>query len=168
MTVSSDRALKLRMMLAAFAVVSTALIVGVSAAIAGDNPFPDLVGTWSGSGEARFDAGKSESMRCKGYYTGDGGQGLGLAIRCANASAKIDLRAKLVYSNGAVTGDWEERTYNASGVVSGKATSNNVSLAIVGGGLKASMAVAIKGATHTVTIATEGTTLKGVTISLAR
>jgi hypothetical protein len=133
-----------------------------------DNPFPTLVGSWSGTGEARLDGGKTESMRCKGYYTSQGNDGLGVAIRCANASSKIDLRATLSYSGGNVSGNWEERTYNAAGSVSGKASANKLNLAITGGGLTASMAVSINGSSHSVAISTEGTGLKGVNISLSR
>jgi len=83
---------------------------------AADNPFQSLAGTWNGSGTANFEGGTKESLRCKGYYTnGSGGANLGLSIRCANASAKVELRANLNYANGAVTGEWEERTYNQSG-----------------------------------------------------
>jgi hypothetical protein len=135
---------------------------------AGDNPFPSLVGTWSGTGQAELDSGKTESMRCKAYYTGDGPDGLGVAIRCANASSNIDLRAKLTYANGSVSGNWEERTYNAAGSVAGKASANKVNLSITGGGLTASMAVSINGSSHSVSISTKGTGLKGVNISLSR
>jgi hypothetical protein len=151
------------------AVLAVALVsAGAHSAGAGDNPFPALVGSWSGAGEARFDNGQSESMRCKGYYTADGAQGIGPAIRCANAAAKIDLRAKLTYSNGSVSGDWEERTYNASGTVAGKASAEKVMVTITGGGLTGSMAVANGGSGHSVTINTKGTGLKGVVISLTR
>lgn len=107
-------------------------------------------------------------MQCRGYYRGDGASGLGLAIRCANPSAKIDLRAKLTNANGAVTGNWEERTFNAGGMVTGKASASKVDLAINGGGLTASMLVAISGGSHSVNITTEGIVLKGVKISMAR
>ena len=135
---------------------------------AADGPPASLIGTWSGSGEAVLDSGKTESMRCKGYYTGQGSDGLGIAIRCANASSKIDLRATLTFTSGGVSGNWEERTYNAAGTVTGKASSDKVDLAITGGGLTASMAVAIKGANHSVSIKTQGTGLKGVEINMTR
>ena len=94
---------------------------------AAGNPFTSLTGTWSGSGIAKFDGGKKESLRCKGYYTNTGGpHTLGLSIRCANASAKVELRANLVDANGAVSGNWEERTYNQSGTVSGRASATRM------------------------------------------
>jgi hypothetical protein len=133
-----------------------------------DNPFPSLAGTWSGSGTAKFDSGKTESLRCKGYYTNSGGpNNLGISIRCANASAKVELRANLVDSNGAVSGSWEERTYNQSGTVAGRASANRLNLAITGG-IDGSMVVTIGGSTHSVRVLTSGPTLKGINISMSR
>jgi hypothetical protein len=133
-----------------------------------DNPFVTLAGTWSGSGTARFDDGKTESLRCKGYYTNNGNpNSLGLSIRCANASAKLELRANLVDSNGAVSGSWEERTYNQSGSVSGRATPNRMTLSI-SGGITGTMTVAISGGSHVVTVASSGPSFKGVHISMSR
>ena len=144
-----------------------ALSVGAAGA-ASDNPFVELAGTWSGSGTARFDGGKTESLRCRGYYTNNGNpQSLGLSIRCANASAKVELRANLMNSNGAVSGSWEERTYNQSGTVSGRATPNRMNLSITGG-ISGSMTVAISGGSHSVTVATSGPSFKGVNISMSR
>lgn len=144
-------------------------LVAVHSSIArADSPFASLAGTWSGSGIAQFDGGKTESLRCKGYYTnGGGGNNLGLSIRCANASAKVELRASLSYANGNVSGDWEERTYNQSGSVNGKATSNRLNLAI-SGGITGTMNVSITGGSHSVSVSTGGPTLKGINISMSR
>lgn len=154
---------------------STSLMAGILAAswamstvAAADSPFSALAGTWSGSGTAQFDGGRTESLRCKGYYTnGGGGNSLGLSIRCANASAKVELRASLSYANGNVSGDWEERTYNQSGSVSGKASSNRLNLAI-SGGITGTMNVSITGGSHSVSVSTGGPTLKGINISMSR
>lgn len=152
----------------AFAFALVAAPVASETAAAAESPFAALVGTWSGSGTAQFDGGKTESLRCKGYYTNNGGpNNLGLSIRCANASAKVELRASLNYANGNVSGDWEERTYNQSGSVSGKASSNRLNLAI-NGGINGSMNVSISGGTHQVSVSTSGPTLKGIRISMSR
>ncbi|HMN36693.1 MAG TPA: hypothetical protein PKD49_03140 [Hyphomicrobium sp.] len=153
------------------AVAIASLLAGVlahSAHAAAENPFPALAGTWSGSGTATLEGGKTESLRCKGYYTnGGGGSALGLSIRCANASAKVELRANLNYSNGAVSGSWEERTYNQSGTVSGRASDNKVSLAI-SGGITGSLSLSLSGKRHSVAVSTGGSALKGINISMTR
>lgn len=153
-------------MIAACLALGAGLTGGGGLAMA-DNPFSQLAGTWSGSGTAKFEGGKTESLRCKGYYTNTGSDNLGLSIRCANASAKVELRANLVYSNGNISGNWEERTYNQAGTVSGKATSKRLNLAI-SGGISGNMAVAIGGKTHSVNVSTGGPTLQGINISMSR
>ena len=152
-------------------VVATALVAAtlpLSVAASAQSPFAQLAGTWSGSGTARFDSGKTESLRCRGYYTNSGGQqNLGLSIRCANASAKVELRANLINANGSVSGSWEERTYNQSGTVAGRASDNKLNLKITGG-IDGSMVVTITGVTHSVVVSTSGPSLKGVNISMSR
>jgi len=44
-----------------------------------------------------------------------------LSLRCASPSNRIELRASLVSRGDRLTGTWEERSYNASGNVSGVA-----------------------------------------------
>lgn len=157
-----------RFALTVSAAVAVATLSFVQPASAADNPFASLVGTWSGSGTAKFDSGKTESLRCKGYYTRQGSaNNLGISIRCANASAKVELRANIEDDDGKVTGHWEERTYNQSGSVSGKASRNRLSLAI-SGGITGSMQVSIGGRSHSVTVLTGGPTLKGINISMSR
>lgn len=140
----------------------------VPAVAAADGPFPELVGTWSGSGVAKFEGGKKESLRCKGYYTNTSGpHSLGISIRCANASAKVELRASLVDSGGAISGSWEERTYNQSGSVTGRATANRLNLSI-SGGITGSMLVTVGNRSHSVAVLTSGPSLKGINISMTR
>ena len=148
--------------------LAVGFVVGGALAAHAESPVAALVGNWSGDGVALLDDGKKETMRCKGYYTGQGADGLGIAIRCANASSKIDLRATLTFANGVVSGSWEERTYNAAGSVEGKASADKVNLAITGGGMTAAMSVSISGSNHSVAISTQGTGLKGVNISFSR
>jgi hypothetical protein len=155
-------------MLAVAAAMAGALSFTAATGNAADGPFPGLVGTWSGSGVAKFDGGKKESLRCKGYYTNTGGpHNLGISIRCANASAKVELRANLVDSNGTVTGSWEERTYNQSGSVTGHASANKLNLSI-SGGIAGSMLVTVGRGSHSVAVLTSGPSLKGINISMSR
>jgi hypothetical protein len=133
------------------------------------SPFATLNGSWSGAGQIKLEGGSSESLKCKAYYTTkEDGAGLGLAIRCASASNKIELRANLNYASGKVTGDWEERQFNAAGRVTGQASSNRLNLSIEGGGVTGSMTVALDGGRHSVSIQTTGTGLKAVNINLSR
>jgi hypothetical protein len=134
-----------------------------------DSPVPSLVGAWSGNGKIRLEGGKSEAIKCKAYYTAKaGGAGLSLAIRCASASSsKIEMRATIDFNGSKASGNWEERTYNATGDVAGSAGDGKMSLAI-SGPVQGQMNVSYGGATHQVSITTTGSALQGVNISLSR
>ena len=58
-----------------------------------EGTFSALDGAWSGSGSVRLENGKSERLRCKGYYNAKSGNSLGMAINCGNATFKINMRA---------------------------------------------------------------------------
>jgi hypothetical protein len=141
------------------------LLAGPAAA---DSPFKSLVGTWSGSGTARLDGGKSERLSCKGYYSGTGGTELRLNILCANPSTKVELRSVLKYANGKVSGSWEERNFNQQGTISGSATDSKLHLTIAGGALSGSLAVSFSGSSQSVSLSTQGSALKGVSITFSR
>ena len=144
-------------------------VAGAEAQPTSPGLFAELDGSWSGRGSVRFSDGKSEKITCRAYYNPRGeGAELGLAIRCASASYKIEIRASLLNQNGRLTGRWEERTFNASGEVTGRATAGKISMDIAGGGLTGSMSVSTEGSRQAVSISTEGSNLKGVTIALSR
>jgi hypothetical protein len=151
-----------------------AALVGLQIMLAGssaraDGPFAGLTGTWRGAAQIKLQGGSSETLKCNAYYTPkDTGTELGLAIRCASASNKIELRAQLMSTAGQVSGRWEERTYNAAGDVSGQAQQGRLTLTIEGGAFKGSMAVRTTGSNQTVLIKTEGISLQGVNINLSR
>lgn len=142
------------------------LMIGVPA-VAG-SPFSSLVGTWSGKGTARLEGGKSEKLSCKGYYSGSGGTELKLNIICANPSTKVELRSVLKYANGRVTGTWEERNYNQTGTITGSADDSKLRLNIGGGALSGLLSVSIGGSTQSVSLSTQGSALKGVSINFSR
>lgn len=151
-------------MMRAFAVPLT--LAALSTPSVADPTFDSLLGSWGGSGTYKLQDGTSEKLKCDAYYTGGGSQ-LGIAVRCAGQNNKIEMRSKLSSSGGALSGSWEERTYNASGDVTGKLTDQNIKLAIKGG-VGGSMTITYDKSKQNVAIATEGIPLKSVTVSLSR
>jgi hypothetical protein len=139
----------------------------VAAVAAAPPALAPLVGTWSGSGSVRLESGQSEAVRCRAYYT-DKGSDLGVALRCASAASKIDLRATLSAASNRVSGTWEERQFNASGSLSGTVAGNRMSLDMDGGGLKASVVVSTTGANQTLSITTLSGNFRSVTVAFAR
>ena len=154
--------------LAIFAAVL--IIPTVNAHAEANAAFSLLNGSWSGSGQMRLEGGRTENLRCRASYTDrNNGSSLGISLRCASASSKVDLRANLKASAGTrVSGQWEEREFSTGGNASGTASGNHVSLAISGDLLTGSMSVTTNGARQSVSITTHNVSLKGIQIALAR
>jgi hypothetical protein len=132
-----------------------------------DTLFDSLRGSWSGSGQIRYDDGTAEGIRCTAYYTGQGAE-LRLAIRCESGSSKVEIRGQLKAQGEKLSGTWEERTFNASGEASGRVSDDKMSIAVVGGGFKGAMSVSTAGAKQSVNIYTEGIKMKSVSITLGK
>jgi hypothetical protein len=126
-----------------------------------------LDGSWAGGGNVTFDGGAKEKLRCNGYYK-SGGEDLSMAIKCASAGgAKIELRGTMKNNGGKVSGDWEERTYNAGGAIAGSASDGSLKIGITGT-ISGTMSVSFSKSSQTVAIATTGSTLRNVNISFNR
>ena len=137
-----------------------------SYASAGDNPFAGLDGAWSGSGNVRLENGKTERLKCRGYYNKKT-NGLGMAIACGNAGFKINMRANLTNSGNQISGTWEEREFNQTGDISGKATGSGFALRF-SGAISGSMSVTTSGTSQTVNISTGGPGFTGVNLQFAK
>jgi hypothetical protein len=151
------------------AAVGLILLAGAATppALAQSSAFAGLAGAWSGSGHIRLDQGQSEAIRCSAtYIPRGGGTALGLSLRCASASGRVELRASLSASGGHVSGSWEERTYNLSGRVSGSASGGTLRLSITGG-ISGSMTVTTSGGSQSISVRTDSA-IRGVSVSLRR
>jgi hypothetical protein len=137
-----------------------------SGATTDGNPLSMLLGSWGGSGQISLEGNRTARIKCDAYYTGGGGQ-LNMAVRCAGEDNKIEMRSKLTYSGGKLTGSWEERTYHAEGNVSGEVGDERLTLNI-SGGISGAMTVSFNRSRQDVSIRTEGIPLKSVKIGLSR
>src|SRR5262249_21205082 len=115
--------------LGAAALVSGAVSVPAKA-MAGDAVLDVLAGTWRGDGTMWFESGETESISCNGYYKGAGS--LSVVIRCTGAASNFELRSKLEPTGDKVSGSWEERTYNATGAVSGTTSAGKLEVRFSG------------------------------------
>ncbi len=151
-------------------VAACAVVVALAASTAGraGGIFEPLAGTWRGEGQVTLTGGKTEHLSCKAYYTPkDSGAGLGLALACASAGNKIDLRASLASEGATITGNWEERSFNSTGTVHGTSGENRIDLTIKGT-LEATMSITMEGANQLISISTNGTGFKSVDLELLR
>lgn len=132
------------------------------------NPFGSLAGAWRGEGQVKLTGGQTEKLSCKAYYTTKSeGAELGLALTCASASSKIELRAGLIDKDGKVAGNWEERAFNSSGTIVGAASDSGLKLKITGT-LTAEMSISVAAKSQQVSIATDGTGFTSVDLELVK
>jgi hypothetical protein len=136
-------------------------------AAANDASLDVLSGTWRGDGTMSFESGQTESISCNGYYKGGGH--LSVVIRCKGRSSNFELRSKLQSNGDKVSGSWEERTYNATGNVSGVTSPGRLDVQF-SGTLTGSLEMSFSSSTHSVSVAvgTKGAGIKGVHVSLNR
>lgn len=126
-----------------------------------------LLGSWGGSGRVSYTDGSSESVRCTAYYTG-AATNLRMSIQCKSENNPIHIRSQLRVAGSQVSGEWEERTFNASGSVSGRSGAGSMSLAISGGGVTGTMAVSFTRSSHTVSITTQNIAMSRAILSFSR
>ncbi len=127
-----------------------------------------LGGTWRGGGKLRLEGGKSERLRCRAYYNPkSGGKRLGMAIRCASTSYKIELRSQLAVAGNKVTGSWEERNFNATGTLFGSSRPGRLTLS-VSGSVKAKLHVSYGGRRQNVRLTGDIGGFRGISLALRR
>lgn len=153
---------------ALLAISAVSAITAPAASADASSMFKQLAGSWHGVGNLTLADGSRERISCRGYYVlKSGGDGLSIAILCNSPNRKIEVRSRVQESGGGVSGDWEERTFNASGQVSGRATGSSMRLS-VSGSIQGSISIALKGRSQSVNISAAGTGFNGVSISLSR
>jgi hypothetical protein len=116
-------------------------------------PFTDLSGHWSGAGTITMSNGSSERIRCRATYAVNaGGKALQQSLRCASDSYRLVINANVEAEGGAISGTWDEATRNASGNLSGRATSAEIQARVTGAAFSAGIDVRTRGGQQTVSI----------------
>jgi hypothetical protein len=153
--------------LGALALISAATVGPSTNSAAADAGLDVLAGSWQGGGTMSFESGETEGISCNGYYKG--GASLSVVIRCKGTSSNFELRSKLESNGGKVSGSWEERTYNASGDVSGTASTGKLNVQFTGS-LTGSLEMSFSASSQSVSVSvgTKGAGIKGVRVSLSR
>src|SRR5882724_7653799 len=138
------------------------------AAQAAENPFAHLTGSWAGQGKITVQNGSSERIRCRGTYrAGDSGTTLSLSLRCASDSYKFELASDVTYDGGNISGSWNETSRQVYGQIAGRATANNITAQASAVGFNASLSIATRGNSQSVSIRSPGSEISEVSISMA-
>jgi hypothetical protein len=132
-------------------------------------PLEDMNGYWSGNGSVILSNGNTERVKCAvTYRVSDGGTQIRQSMRCASADYKIDALADLRVKGEKVSGSWEEKTYSATGAVSGKYSENNFVLSIQGANFSAAMNVSLSDCKQNISISPQGLDVTRISIGLGK
>jgi hypothetical protein len=143
-----------------------AVALAATAAVAG--PIEDLDGYWSGGGTVVFSEG-AERVKCAvRYKVGQGGTQIRQTLRCASADYSINATAEFSVRGAQVDGTWEEKTYSATGQISGRYTGSSLVLTIKGANFSAAMTIGLSSCKQSITIHPRGLDVRRISMSLAK
>jgi len=133
------------------------------------NPLTRLEGAWSGNGTITLKDGSQERIRCRASYKGasSGGE-TRIDLRCASDSYKFELSSQVAYSNGQISGNWNETTRNAAGQISGTATPSKIDVRAMGQTFAALITINVRSDSQSVSIKSPGSQMQEVAINLSR
>jgi hypothetical protein len=151
---------------------ASCLVLCMVAWPAAANPIGDMAGYWTGAGSVTLTSGNTERVKCAVVYkvSDDGGQ-IRQSIRCASTDYSINATAELRVKGEHVSGNWEEKTYSATGEVSGRYTGESLVLSIQGANFTAAMNVSLlslSACKQSISIAPKGLDVNRISIGLAK
>ena len=79
----------------------------------------EFSGYWSGIGTVTWTNGTTEQLKCVATYRPATEQ-VRQNLRCASQGYSISASVELKFAGEVVTGTWEEKTYSATGAITGK------------------------------------------------
>lgn len=140
-----------------------------SAVNARSGPFAPMAGAWFGGGSVILSDGQVERIRCRATDdVGNGGDLMRQHLRCASPSYSFDVRNKVSFHRGTITGNWDETTRNIGGQVIGTASGDQVRARVEGGQFEADVTLAARGNSLRVTLDPRGTDVREVAVLLRR
>ena len=148
------------------AAAGLAVALAATSAVAG--PIEDLDGYWSGGGTVVFSEGKEQVKCAVRYKVGQGGTQIRQTLRCASADYSINALAELQIKGSQVSGSWEEKTYSATGLVTGRYTGSSFVLSIEGANFTAAMNVSVSDCKQSISIAPKGLEVSKISIGLGK
>jgi hypothetical protein len=128
-----------------------------------------LGGYWTGTGSVSLTNGKKERVKCSVVYkVTDNAKQIRQTLRCASQDYSINALAELTLKGAQVTGSWEEKTYSATGQVTGRYTGNAFLLSIQGGNFTAAMNVDLSDCKQSISISPQGLEVNSISLGLAK
>jgi hypothetical protein len=133
------------------------------------SPIGEMAGYWTGAGSVTLSSGNTERVKCAVIYkVSDDGVQIKQSIRCASTDYNINASADLRVKGEHVSGSWEEKTYSATGEVTGRLTGTNLVLSIQGANFTAAMNVSLSACKQSISISPKGLDVNRISIGLAK
>ncbi len=136
---------------------------------AGASPIGEMAGYWTGAGSVTLSSGNTERVKCAVIYkVSDDGVQIKQNIRCASTDYSINASADLRVKGEQVSGSWEEKTYSATGEVTGRYNGTSLVLSIQGANFTAAMNVSLSACKQSINISPKGLDVNRISIGLAK
>jgi hypothetical protein len=146
-----------------------ALWLAIATVPANAGTLDGLTGYWTGSGTVLLTNGSAERVKCAVVYkVASGANRIKQTLRCASADYSINASAELSVNGAQVSGSWEEKTYSATGDVSGRYTGSTFVLSIKGSSFTAAMNVGLSSCKQSIAIAPKGIEVRRISMNLAK
>jgi hypothetical protein len=148
---------------------ASCLILSTVAWAAGASPLGELAGYWTGAGSVTLSSGNTERVKCAVIYkVSDDSVQIKQSMRCASTDYSINATADLRVKGEQVSGNWEEKTYSATGEVTGRYTGESFVLSIQGANFTAAMNVSLSACKQSINISPKGLEVNRISIGLAK
>jgi hypothetical protein len=155
--------------LAAGGLAAAVALATPSAQAEGAGPFEILAGSWSGNGIVNTSDGLHERVRCVAKYVSqNSGHSLGIDLRCASDSYKVEFTGSIVQAGDALSGNWFERTNRVGGRISGRANGNQIDVRADGDTFTALLTLKTQGGRQMFSMSSPGAKLSQFSIALNR
>ncbi len=129
----------------------------------------EMAGRWSGWGSVQLENGQTEQVKCVAtYFVEQAGAGVRQNLRCASSSYNINARADYLVKGGDVTGNWEELTHSAKGVIKGSLKEGDFKLAIDGDTFTAVLQMSSAPCQQSISISPNNLGVKRISIGLKK
>jgi hypothetical protein len=155
--------------LSAGALAAAVVLATPSTHAEGAGPFEILAGSWSGNGVFNTSDGVHERVRCIAKYVSkNDGHSLGIDLRCASDSYKVEFTSSIVQTGDALSGNWFETTRRVGGKISGRANGNQIDFRADGDTFTAILSVKTQGSHQMFSMSSPGAKLSQFSIALNR
>jgi hypothetical protein len=135
---------------------------------AGEDPFANMIGSWSGSGTISLSSGTKERIRCNARYNLVFRADVRLQITCASDSYKFQLEGEVVASGNSLSGTWSEMTRGVAGKIVGSISGDHIKARAEGQTFTALFTMTTRGNRQSVFIESPGSEMTGIRITLSR